>query len=93
MAFLEAFGGNISPGLQYCGVVYNGASLALERALLLGSVDVLDEAVYWLFANGVLRCCSALALQRAGPAAGKTSWLAIRLACELGSQAGSSLAR
>ena len=81
VAFLEALGANISPGLQYCGVVYDGASLALERALLLGGVDVLDEAVYWLFGNGVLRCCCARALQRAGPAAGKTNWLANRRAC------------
>ena len=73
VAFFDAFDANISPGLQYCGVVYDGASLALERALRLGGVDVFDEAVYWMFGNGVLRCCSARALQRAGPAAGNTS--------------------
>ena len=45
VAFFDAFAANISPGLQYCGVFYDGSILALERALPLGGVDVLDEAI------------------------------------------------
>ena len=35
-------------------------------------MDVLDEAVYWLFPSGALLCRSPRDLQRAGPAAGNT---------------------
>ena len=55
--------------------VFEGSTLTVERTLPRGGVDVLDEPVYWLFPSGELRCCTARALQRAGPAAGKTSRL------------------
>ena len=46
---MDEFARNICSGLEFRGVVYEGSNLALERALPLGGVDVLDEAVYWLF--------------------------------------------
>ena len=86
LEFLDRFAENIVTGLEYRGPAYEGATLTLERSLPAGGVDVLDEPVYWLFPSGELRCCTARALQRAGPAAGKTNRLgASELTCQLAS--------
>ena len=77
--FLDEFARNICSGLEFRGVVYEGSSLALERALRLGDVDILDEPMYWLWPNGVLRCASARALHRSR-GLGHTSWSASLLA-------------
>ena len=77
--FLDEFARNICSGLEFRGVVYEGSSLALERALPLGGVDILDQPVYWLWPNGVLRCASARALHRSR-GLGHTSWSASLLA-------------
>ena len=72
LEFYNEFAENVVPGLEYRGLVYEGAALTLERSLPAGGVDVLDEAVYWLFPSGALLCRSPRDLQRAGPAAGNT---------------------
>ena len=77
--FLDEFARNIWSGLEFRGVVYEGSSLALDRALPLGGVDILDQLVCWLWPNGVLRCASARALHRSR-GLGHTSWSASLLA-------------
>ena len=79
VAFFDAFAGNISPGLQYCGVVYEGCNLSVSRSLPAGGVDILEEPMYWLWPNGVLRCVSARAQHRS-PGLGHISWSASLLA-------------
>ena len=71
LEFLDQFAETIVTGLDYRGLVHEGAALTLERSLPAGGVDVLDEPVYWLFPSGELRCYTARTLQRAGPAARK----------------------
>ena len=66
--FLDEFARNICSGLEFRGVVYEGSSLALERALPLGGVDILDQPVYWLWPNDRSR------------GLGHTSWSASLLA-------------
>ena len=50
---------NITPGLQFCGLVYEGQSVNLNKALPSGGVDVLDAPVYWLFPTVETTCCTA----------------------------------
>ena len=77
--FLDEFARNICSGLEFRGVVYEGSSLALERALPLGGADILDQPVYWLWPNGAIRCASARALHRSR-GLGHMSWSASLLA-------------
>ena len=77
VAFFDAFAESI--GCQYCGVVYEGAHLLVSRSLPAGGVDILEEPVYWLWPNGLVRCVSARALHRS-PRLGHTSWSANLLA-------------
>ena len=79
VAFFDSFAESISPGLQYCGVVHEGAHLLLSRSLPAGGVDILEKPMYWLWPNGVLRCVSARALHRS-PGLGHTGWSASLLA-------------
>ena len=45
-------------GLQFCGLVYEGQAVNIEKALPSGGVDVLDVPVYWLLPNGEMTCCT-----------------------------------
>ena len=42
--FLDEFARNICSGMEFRGVVYEGSSLALERALPLGGVELVRFA-------------------------------------------------
>ena len=75
----DDFAANICPGLRFCGLMHEGSNLSVEKCLPAGSIDVLDQPVYWLWPNGVLRCASARALHRS-PGLGHTSWSASLLA-------------
>ena len=77
--FLDQFAENICRDLHFCGLMHEGSNLSLERCLPAGGIDVLDQPVYWLWPNGVVRCVSARALHRS-PGLGHTSWSASLLA-------------
>ena len=64
VAFFEQFAAKICQGLEFCGLVYEGSSLTLQKSLPAGGIDVLDQPVYWQFPSGTLRCVSARSLQR-----------------------------
>ena len=51
----DDFAGNISAGLQFCGLVYEGSSLSVERCLPAGGIGVLDQPVHWLLPNALLQ--------------------------------------
>ena len=57
---------NVVPGLQFCGLVYEGQSVDMNRALPSGGVDVLDEPVYWLLPNGEASVAQRVACKKTG---------------------------
>ena len=77
--FFDNFVANICRGLRFCGLKHEGSNLCLEKCLLAGSIDFLNQPVYWHLPNGVVRCVSARALHRS-PGFGHTSWSASLLA-------------
>ena len=62
LQWFEHFAASVLPGLQYCGLVYEGNAVESCKTLPAGGVDVLDSPVYWLFPNGETQCCSARSL-------------------------------
>ena len=57
--WFEQFAENVMLGLQFCGIVYEGQAVNIEKALPSGGVDVLDVPVYGLLPNGETTCCTA----------------------------------
>ena len=57
--WFEQFAENAMRGLQFCGLVYEGQAVSMEKASPSGGVDVLDEPAYWLLPNGETTCCTA----------------------------------
>ena len=62
LEWFEHFATNLLPGLQFCGLTYEGQAVEMCKALPAGGVDVLDTPVYWLLPNGDTKCCSARVL-------------------------------
>ena len=52
------------PGLQFCGLIYEGQAVDMCKTLPSGGVDVLDVPVYWLLPSGETTCCSARHLHK-----------------------------
>ena len=61
--WFDQFAENVMHGSQFCGLIYEGQSVDMCKALPSRGVDVLDVPVYWLLPNGETMCCSARQLQ------------------------------
>ena len=57
--WFEQFAEQVMPGLQFCGLIYEGQSVDMCKTLPSGGVAVLDVSVYWLLPSGETTCCSA----------------------------------